>query len=95
MLRDSDVVGDEAAPRHAMESDEEDDLGSLSTCKPDAEHHPFMLRGTIPTGRQLIFTSGDSALYWAQGAQLGEQQASITLDGKEVFLSCYFCFPKR
>ncbi|KAJ7198814.1 hypothetical protein GGX14DRAFT_665241 [Mycena pura] len=88
MASDVDPLADTVPPRHAIESDEEEDeynpLAQPSPSKPV----DVQLVGNVtamPTAGLLIAT-GNIAKYWARGANLGEQVAAVMVDKIQVGL---------
>jgi len=81
-----DILGDTSAYRYAYESDDEDQLNPLSR-RPvqrvarvsiQGDPHPEERRKTV------IVASGEAGKVWAQGAQLGEQFATVVVDDVTV-----------
>ncbi|KAG6331223.1 hypothetical protein ID866_7867 [Astraeus odoratus] len=83
-----DPLADTAPPRYAIESDDEDEYNPLSPSKPAAYQPPadvdVKFIGQFPSGRPLIFVSGDAGLVWGRGAALGMQQGGIYVNNKQV-----------
>ncbi|KAG6866160.1 hypothetical protein C0991_008114 [Blastosporella zonata] len=72
---DVDPLADTVPPRHAIESDEEDEYNPLPTAGShlDRVTEVKLIPGDLPQGKSLIIATGDVANYWARGADLGEQ----------------------
>ncbi|KAF8066836.1 hypothetical protein FPV67DRAFT_1211773 [Lyophyllum atratum] len=84
---DVDPLADTVPPRHAIESDEEEDeykpLRSNSEPNQVAE---VKILGDLPQGRNLIVATGDVAKYWARGVDLGEQSGAVAVNNIQVGL---------
>ncbi|KAJ7139042.1 hypothetical protein C8R44DRAFT_763738 [Mycena epipterygia] len=86
---DTDPLADTVPPRHAVESDEEED-----------EYNPLRPEPSLPKPTDvqivgdlapvpapgLLVATGDVAKYWARGADLGEQIAAVMVDKIQVGL---------
>ncbi|KAJ7658967.1 hypothetical protein B0H17DRAFT_1096420 [Mycena rosella] len=86
---DIDPLADTVPPRHAVESDEEED-----------EYNPLQPQSSIPKpvdvqlvgdlapvpAAGLLVASGALAKFWARGANLGEQIAAVMVDKIQVGL---------
>ncbi|KAI6129281.1 hypothetical protein EDD16DRAFT_1211854 [Pisolithus croceorrhizus] len=85
---DVDPLADTAPPRHAIESDDEDEYDpSPSQPKPDHLSVPDVkFTGNFPTKSPLLLASGIAGEAWARGADLGQQQGSIYVGGSQVGL---------
>jgi hypothetical protein len=85
-----DPLADTVPPRHAIESDEEEDefnpLPSSSLSKAPPPTIDVNIIGQIPLSRGLVVASGDAAKVWAKGAQLGEQSGAVMANGVQVGL---------
>ncbi|KAF8955389.1 hypothetical protein BDZ97DRAFT_1907691 [Flammula alnicola] len=86
---DIDPLSDTVPPRYAIESDEEEDevnpLGVKSPQPEDVKIEVKILGGITP-GKCLAIASGDAGNFWAKGADLGEQTASVLVNGVQVGL---------
>lgn len=83
-----DFLGDTSAYRYAYESDDEDQLNPLSR-RPVQRIARVSIQGdSRPEKRRktVIVASGEAGKSWAQGAQLGEQFATVVVDDVTVTL---------
>lgn len=76
---------DDKPPRYAIESDDEDEANPMQPSQPSVPHEVTLV-GNIPTGRCLVVASADPGIFWAKGAELGEQAGAVSVNGKEVGL---------
>ncbi|KAI6000884.1 hypothetical protein EDD15DRAFT_2235293 [Pisolithus albus] len=85
---DVDPLADTAPPRHAIESDDEDEYDSpAAQPKPDQLSIPDVkFIGNFPTKSPLLLASGIAGEAWARGTNLGQQQGSIQVGGSQVGL---------
>ncbi|KAF5381793.1 hypothetical protein D9615_005508 [Tricholomella constricta] len=85
---DIDPLADTAPPRHAVESDEEEDeYNPLRSSSSELNQvTEVKILGELPRGRNLIVATGDAAKYWARGADLGEQSGAIAVNNIQVGL---------
>jgi len=77
-----DILGDTSAYRYAYESDDEDQLNPLSS-RPVQRKARVSIQGDSRPGERretVIVASGKAGNVWAQGAQLGEQYATVVVD---------------
>ncbi|KAJ7653303.1 hypothetical protein DFH06DRAFT_1205270 [Mycena polygramma] len=86
---DTDPLADSVPPRHAIESDEEEDEYNPLRPQPSLPTPiDVQLVGTVPpspaTG--LIVAAGGVGKYWARGADLGEQIAAVMVNEIQVGL---------
>ncbi|TEB29600.1 hypothetical protein FA13DRAFT_1734377 [Coprinellus micaceus] len=86
----TDPLADTAAPRYAIESDEEEDEPNplrTSVAAP-AKTPEIKIIGLDESthGRPLIIASGRAGAFWARGANLGEQQGGVYVDKIQVGL---------
>ncbi|KAG6908442.1 hypothetical protein DXG01_004525 [Tephrocybe rancida] len=73
---DVDPLADTVPPRHAIESDEEEDEYNplpITGSHLDRVNEAKLIPGDLPQGKSLVIATGDIAKYWARGADLGEQ----------------------
>ncbi|KAJ7148641.1 hypothetical protein C8R43DRAFT_512671 [Mycena crocata] len=86
---DVDPLADTVPPRHAIESDEEEDeYNPLQTSSSRTAPIDVQLVGDlkpVPVSGLLVAT-GDVGKYWARGADLGEQIAAVMVDKIQVGL---------
>ncbi|KAJ7131691.1 hypothetical protein C8R43DRAFT_1024300 [Mycena crocata] len=86
---DVDPLADTVPPRHAVESDEEED--EYNPLQPPTSHAApidVQLVGdlkSVPVSGLLVAT-GDVGKYWARGADLGEQIGAVMVDKIQVGL---------
>ncbi|KAF7304261.1 hypothetical protein HMN09_00827400 [Mycena chlorophos] len=84
--QDVDPLADAVPPRHAIESDdEEDEYNPLHTIHQDPNSIDVDLVGFQPASG-LIVATGDVAGTWARGAQLGEQVGVAAVNKVQVGL---------
>jgi len=84
---DIDPLSDTGPPRHAIESDDEDDFNPLSKSPETTQPEPvFEIVGSNATSEHLIVAAGDAGRVWARGANLGEQIGSVFIDKKLIGL---------
>ncbi|KAJ3839476.1 hypothetical protein F5878DRAFT_616356 [Lentinula raphanica] len=86
---DVDPLADNAPPRYAIESDEEDEYNPLQESSPAGALSPLpdiKLVGDISLDRPLILASGNAGKYWAKGCSLGEQTGAVYVDETQVGL---------
>ncbi|KAH9060512.1 hypothetical protein EDB87DRAFT_1561941, partial [Lactarius vividus] len=85
-----ELLSDTTAPRYGYESDEEDQLNPLLN-RPIQRPTRVFIQG-YPSSHQppevVIIASGEAGKAWAQGAQLGEQRATVIVD--ELAVGCIF-----
>ena len=87
-------LADTVPPRHAVESDEEEDeynpLASSVQSKSKAGDAEVKILGDVKRfeGRTLVIASGDAGKVWARGAKLGEQSGAVMVNGVQV--RCHF-----
>ena len=91
-----DPLSDVPPPRYAVESDDEDEYSPSSRLSSGSEQPPevkveFKSICEIPSGRPLIFASGEAGMAWAKIVNLGEQQAGIYVNNLPVRPSPYVC----
>jgi len=81
-----DPLADALPPRYAFESDDEDEYNPLPTRQP-ADAVPvvhIIFEGQFTTGNPLVIVSGPAGKFWADGANLGEQQGAIFVNNVQV-----------
>ncbi|KIM43635.1 hypothetical protein M413DRAFT_443557 [Hebeloma cylindrosporum] len=87
---DIDPLSDTVPPRYAIESDEEEDEDNPLRVKPSASDVApkieVKILGNIATGSNLVIASGDAGKIWAKGANLGEQTATVAVNGVQIGL---------
>ncbi|KII85607.1 hypothetical protein PLICRDRAFT_44935 [Plicaturopsis crispa FD-325 SS-3] len=85
---DIDPLGDTVPPRHAVESDdEEDEYNPLSTTsKYESPEVDVKLVGNPSAGAPLVIATGDAGKEWAPGAKLGEQIGAVFVNKVQVGL---------
>jgi hypothetical protein len=89
-----DPLADTVPPRHAVESDEEEDeynpLASSVQSKSKAGDAEVKILGDVKRfeGRTLVIAGGDAGKVWARGAKLGEQSGAVMVNGVQV--RCHF-----
>jgi hypothetical protein len=85
--QDTDPLADSVPPRHAIESDEEED-----------EYNPLRPQPNLPLAIDvqvvgtvtpvpvsgLVVATGSMGKYWARGAELGEQVAAVMVNKIQV-----------
>lgn len=76
---------DNNPPRHAIESDDEDEFNPLRHEEPTPELD-IKLVGDLPAQRSLVVATGDPGAFWARGADLGEQTGAVAVNGVQVGL---------
>ncbi|KAG2340604.1 hypothetical protein BDR05DRAFT_915633 [Suillus weaverae] len=82
-----DPLADALPPRYAIESDDEDEYNPLTTQR--ADQVPIVnikIEGQFTTGCPLVIASGPAGDFWADGADLGEQQGAIFVNNIQVGL---------
>jgi hypothetical protein len=77
---------DNNPPRHAIESDDEDEFNPLQPSQPSTVKLDVKLVGNIPAHRGLVVASGDPGPFWARGADLGEQTGAVAMNGLQIGL---------
>lgn len=80
-----DPLADALPPRYAIESDDEDEYNPLTTQR--ADQTPIVkikIEGQFTTGCPLVIASGRAGNFWADGADLGEQQGAIFVNNIPV-----------
>jgi len=88
--QDIDPLADTVPPRHAVESDEEEDeynpLSSGARSKPKIGDVEVKILGNVEgvEGRKLVIASGEAGKVWARGANLGEQSGAVMVNGVQV-----------
>ncbi|KAK7044825.1 membrane-bound transcription factor site-2 protease-like protein [Favolaschia claudopus] len=85
---DIDPLAESPAPRHAIESDEEEDEYNPLHTQPVTHCAPLDIQivGNIASVPSLVIATGSVAKYWARGADLGEQVATVAVDKIQVGL---------
>lgn len=81
-----ELLSDTAAPRYGYESDDEDQLNPLFN-RPIQKPTSVSIQGYPSSDHPpevVIIASGEAGKAWAQGAQLGKQQAAVVVDGLTV-----------
>jgi hypothetical protein len=88
--QDIDPLADTVPPRHAVESDEEEDeynpLSSGIQAKPKVGDAEVKILGDTKSfeGKTLVIASGYAGKVWARGANLGEQSGAVMVNGVQV-----------
>ena len=83
--QDVDPLADSVPPRHALESDDEDEFNPLVTSSQEkAPTLEVELIGNAKSNVGLVIASGDLGKYWAHGAKLGEQTAGVFVNKTQV-----------
>ncbi|KAJ7100636.1 hypothetical protein B0H15DRAFT_816764 [Mycena belliarum] len=86
---DVDPLAESVPPRHAVESDEEEDeynpLGPEPSAPKPVDVQIVGDLGPVPA-QGLLVASGDLAKFWSRGANLGEQIAGVFVDEIQVGL---------
>lgn len=80
-----DPLADALPPRYAIESDDEDEYNPLTTQR--ADEGPIVnvkIESQITAGCPLVIASGPAGNFWADGADLGEQQGAIFINNIQV-----------
>lgn len=88
-------MADALPPRYAIESDDEDEYNPLTTQR--ADQVPIVkikIEGHFTTGCPLVIASGPAGNFWADGADLGEQQGAIFVNNIQVS-TCSRLFNER
>ncbi|KAG6811558.1 hypothetical protein H0H92_006862 [Tricholoma furcatifolium] len=90
LLQDIDPLAETVPPRHAIESDEEDEYNPLPTRGTPLDHvfEIKFIPDNLREGEHLVIAAGDIAKYWAHGADLGEQIGAIY--GNKVSIGLVF-----
>lgn len=88
IIMDIDPLADTVPPRHAIESDEEEDEYNPLRPSSSAPNQVAGVKilGDLRQGRNLVIATGDVAKYWARGADLGEQSGAIAVNNIQVGL---------
>jgi hypothetical protein len=75
---------DSNPPRHAIESDSEED--EFNPLPRSIQDHKLDIKflGSVQARPALIITTGDPGSFWARGAHLGEQTASINVNEVQI-----------
>ncbi|KAG1721203.1 uncharacterized protein EDB91DRAFT_1176647 [Suillus paluster] len=84
-----DPLADALPPRYAIESDDEDEYNPLGSTRQAADQVPIVnikIEGQFTTGYPLVIVSGPAGYFWADGANLGEQQGAIFVNNIQVGL---------
>lgn len=82
-----DPLADALPPRYAIESDDEDEYNPLTTQR--ADEVPIVnikIESQITAGCPLVIASGPAGDFWADGADLGEQQGAIFVNNIQMGL---------
>jgi hypothetical protein len=88
--QDIDPLADTVPPRHAVESDEEEDeynpLSSTTQSKPKVETVEVGILGKVENmeGRTLVVATGEAGKVWGRGAKLGEQSGAVMVNKVQV-----------
>lgn len=86
-IQDIDPLGDAVPPRHAVESDEEEDeFNPLSSNRKlqAAEDVDVKITGDIRNNRALVILTGDAGNFWSKGVVLGERKGAVMLNNVQV-----------
>ena len=87
-IQDVDPLADTVPPRHAVESDEEEDEYNPLSAPASQNSKVADVKITGDTkernGRSLLVATGDVAKVWARGAKLGEQIGAVLVKGVQV-----------
>jgi hypothetical protein len=70
-------------PRHAIESDDEDEFNPLPHDEKSTEVGIKFI-GDVKAHHILIVAQGDPGAFWTKGADLGEQIGAITVNGVHI-----------
>lgn len=84
-----DPLADALPPRYAIESDDEDEYNPLESTRQPTDQVPIVnikIEGQFTTGYPLVIASGPAGNFWADGANLGEQQGAIFVNNVQVGL---------
>ncbi|KAH8828057.1 hypothetical protein DL96DRAFT_1601504 [Flagelloscypha sp. PMI_526] len=86
-----DPLADGPPPRHAVESDDEDDLNALASdsgSNTESGDVSVIIKGVnLPQNLPLIIVSNMAGAYWSRGAKfVGEQLAGVFVDTVQVGL---------
>lgn len=82
-----DPLADALPPRYAIESDDEDEYNPLTTQRADeGPNVNIKIESQITAGCPLVIASGLAGNFWADGADLGEQQGAIFVNNTQVGL---------
>lgn len=82
-----DPLADAAPPRHAIESDDEDECDPPLAPQPRPDQlYTIKFVGNFPTKSPLLLASGTAGEVWARGTDLGQQQGSIYVGDSQVGL---------
>lgn len=76
---------DNNPPRHAVESDDEDEFNPIQPTQ-DIPQLDIKLLGDVPVQHNLVVATGDPGAFWARGADLGEQTGAVAVNGVQVGL---------
>ena len=94
--QDIDPLADTVPPRHAVESDEEEDeynpLSSTTQSKSKLRNVDVKIVENVKCkeGGTLIVVTGEAGKVWARGAKLGEQSGGVMVDGVQVRCFIYY-----
>jgi hypothetical protein len=83
---DFDPLAEIVPPRHAVESDEEEDEYNPLPSTALPRTLDVKIVGQIQRNRALVVVAGDAAEVWAKGAQLEEQRGAVMANGVQVGL---------
>ncbi|KAK2460005.1 hypothetical protein APHAL10511_008011 [Amanita phalloides] len=84
---DFDPLSDNAPPRYAIESDEEEDeYNPLNLSTLSSPSLSVKILGSLPKEKELIIATGDGGKFWAKGAHLGEQKGTVQVNKVDVGL---------
>ncbi|KAJ6551606.1 hypothetical protein B0H19DRAFT_1158261 [Mycena capillaripes] len=85
---DTDPLADSVPPRHAIESDEEEDEYNPLRPQPTPTPIDVQLVGSVTPipAAGLVVVAGSVGKYWGRGADLGEQVAAVMVNKIQVGL---------
>ncbi|KAJ7595898.1 hypothetical protein C8J56DRAFT_713154, partial [Mycena floridula] len=82
-----DPLADSVPPRHALESDEEDEYNPLKKEETATPAVAVRIVGeNLKKGTGLVVTTADAGKYWSRGANLGEQWGAVYVNDIQVGL---------
>jgi hypothetical protein len=82
MYKDVDPLADTTLPRHAVESEEEEDFDRMDR-SPTIEADVKVV-GFVGKVEKLLIVTGDAGNFWSKGANLGTHSAKVTVNAVEV-----------
>ncbi|KXN82920.1 hypothetical protein AN958_02003 [Leucoagaricus sp. SymC.cos] len=78
---------DSNPPRHAIESDSEDEYNPLHASEKHSEQPKLEIKflgDQVEPRNTLIVATGDPGAFWARGADLGEQTGAVAASGVQI-----------